>query len=346
MPVELVDARSVETPESQVRARSEAAGHIPDFRTECRNGGKVEMIPVVMGEKKPVYGRHIRGLHHSRAGKGPCREGDGGGVQAEDRIGQNVQAVQPEEKRGVPIPLQGVPVSGERGRIDLAYGKGRCRDSAGFFREQEVSPQSDGTAFAGAHGSGHQIDESAVPEMRGGGEAPDILLIRKGAEFLLMQEKSRAARAKSGEPGSGAERFQQGSSVHDFHSVFWMAVTMQPPALMRKCGIFRQAGKKRGHRLFPKYFLPMPGRDFPGGILLSRAVCLKMEAKTGGKTMKGTGFAAQSLQELVARIRRQIAGDKKSGYLAEKPFKKDLAERYRARSEGSSRGSTGEEGRD
>lgn len=121
---------------------------------------------------------------------------------------------------------------------------------------------------------------------------------------------------------------------------------MQPPALMRKCGIFRQAGKKRGHRLFPKYFLPMPGRDFPGGILLSRAVCLKMEAKTGGKTMKGTGFAAQSLQELVARIRRQIAGDKKSGYLAEKPFKKDLAERYRARSEGSSRESTGEADRD
>ena len=112
MPVELVDARSVETPESQVRARSEAAGHIPDFRTECRNGGKVEMIPVVMGEKKPVYGRHIRGLHHSRAGKGPCREGDGGGVQAEDRIGQNVQAVQPEEERGVPVPLQGVPVTG------------------------------------------------------------------------------------------------------------------------------------------------------------------------------------------------------------------------------------------
>lgn len=97
---------------------------------------------------------------------------------------------------------------------------------------------------------------------------------------------------------------------------------MQPPALMRKCGIFRQAGKKRGHRLFPKYFLPMPGRDFPGGILLSCAVCLKMEAKTGGKTMKGTGFAAQSLQELVARIRRQIAGDKKSGYLAENPLKR------------------------
>lgn len=125
-----------------------------------------------------------------------------------------------------------------------------------------------------------------------------------------------------------------------------MAVTMQPPALMRKCGIFRQAGKKRGHRLFPKYFLLMPGRDFPGGILLSCAVCLKMEAKTGGKTMKGTGFAAQSLQELVARIRRQIAGDKKSGYLAEKPFKKDLAGRYRARSEGSSRESTGEADRD
>ena len=122
--------------------------------------------------------------------------------------------------------------------------KGRCRDSVVFFREQEVSPQSDGTAFAGAHGSGHQIDESVVPEMRGGGEAPDILLIRKGAEFLLMQEKSRAARAKRGEPGSGAERFQQESSVHDFHSVFWMAVTMQLPALMRKCGIFRQAGEK------------------------------------------------------------------------------------------------------
>ena len=70
------------------------------------------------------------------------------------------------------------------------------------------------------------------------------ILIRKGAEFLLMQEKSRAARAKRGEPGSGAERFQQESSVHDFHSVFWMAVTMQLPALMRKCGIFRQAGEK------------------------------------------------------------------------------------------------------
>lgn len=62
--------------------------------------------------------------------------------------------------------------------------------------------------------------------------------------------------------------------------------------------------------------------------------------------MKETGIAAQGLQELVARIRRQIAGDKKSGYLAEKPFKKDLAGRYRARSEGSSRESTGEEGRD
>ena len=53
--------------------------------------------------------------------------------------------------------------------------------------------------------------------------------------------------------------------------------------------------------------------------------------------MKETGIAAQGLQELVARIRRQIARDKKSGYLAEKPFKKDLAERYRERSEGSSR---------
>ena len=62
--------------------------------------------------------------------------------------------------------------------------------------------------------------------------------------------------------------------------------------------------------------------------------------------MKGTGTAAQNLQELVARIRRQIARDKKSGYLAEKPFKKDLAERYRARSEGSSRESTGEADRD
>lgn len=39
--------------------------------------------------------------------------------------------------------------------------------------------------------------------------------------------------------------------------------------------------------------------------------------------MKETGIAAQGLQELVARIRRQIARDKKSGYLAEKPFKAD-----------------------
>ena len=95
-------------------------------------------------------------------------------------------------------------------------------------------------------GVGTRLMNLVVPEMRGGGEAPDILLIRKGAEFLLMQEKSRAARAKRGEPGSGAERFQQESSVHDFHSVFWMAVTMQLPALMRKCGIFRQAGKNEG----------------------------------------------------------------------------------------------------
>lgn len=62
--------------------------------------------------------------------------------------------------------------------------------------------------------------------------------------------------------------------------------------------------------------------------------------------MKETGIAAQGLQELVARIRRQIARDKKSGYLAEKPFKKDLAERYGARSEGSFRESTGEADRD
>lgn len=61
--------------------------------------------------------------------------------------------------------------------------------------------------------------------------------------------------------------------------------------------------------------------------------------------MKGTGIAAQSLQELVARIRRQIAGDKKCGYLAEKPFKKDFAGRYRARSEKDARKSTEEEDR-
>ena len=62
--------------------------------------------------------------------------------------------------------------------------------------------------------------------------------------------------------------------------------------------------------------------------------------------MKGNFFYDQIMKELVARIIRHISGDKKSGYLAEKPFKKDLAGRYRARSEGSSRESTGEEGRD
>ena len=208
MPVELVDARRVEAPGSQVRARSEAAGHISDLRAERRNGGEVKMIPMVVGKKKPVYGRHIRSLHNSRAWEGSCREGDRRGVQVEDRVGQNAQAVQLEEEGGVPVPLQDVPVCGERGRIDLAYGEGGCRDRVGFLREQEVGPQSDGAAFARAHGSGDQIDESAVPEMRGGGEAPDILLIRKGAEFFLMQEKSRAARAKGGKPGRSAERFQ------------------------------------------------------------------------------------------------------------------------------------------
>lgn len=38
--------------------------------------------------------------------------------------------------------------------------------------------------------------------------------------------------------------------------------------------------------------------------------------------MKGTGFAAQSLQELVARIRRQIAGDKKAGTSRKNPLKR------------------------
>ena len=180
-------------------------------------------------------------------------------MQAEDRVGQNAQAVQPEEEGGVSVPLQDVPVCGERGRIDLAYGEGGCRDSVGFLREQEVGPQFDGAAFARAHGSGEQIDESAVPEMRGGGEAPDILLIRKGAEFFLMQEKSRAARAKGGKPGRSAERFQQGSSVHDFSLRFlgWRSLcNCRPPGASAEFSGRPAAGKNGASAFSQGLFCP------------------------------------------------------------------------------------------
>ena len=58
--------------------------------------------------------------------------------------------------------------------------------------------------------------------------------------------------------------------------------------------------------------------------------------------MADRGSDANSMQDLLARLRRQIAEEKKHGVLADKPFKKHVAEKYRARSESSCGESTGQ----
>lgn len=52
--------------------------------------------------------------------------------------------------------------------------------------------------------------------------------------------------------------------------------------------------------------------------------------------MADRGSAANTVQDILARLRRQIAEEKKHGVLADRPFKKHVAEKYRARSEASS----------